>query len=206
MKKAKTPSATTYGNWTVLGVAPGRQMLLCRCACGTQKSVYKYNLTAGKTKSCGCFPAPGPVTHGLSKHPDYDLWQGMKARCYQKGHKNYADYGGRGIKVCDRWVNDFAAFNADMGDRPSKAHSLDRIKNDKDYEPGNCKWSTQKQQTRNTRRSTTITIDGISKTVAEWCELHGIPSSRVYHRLKAGKTGRDALFAKPWSLAAYVNK
>ncbi len=125
----------------------------------------------------------------------------MKARCYNPKHKNFADYGGRGIKVSDEWKNDFAAFRKDMGERPSRKHSIERNDTNGDYCAGNCRWATQTEQTRNTRRSKTITVDGVTRTVAEWSELTGIPSNRIYHRLYAGRTGANALYGARYSRA-----
>lgn len=91
------------------------------------------------------------VTHGLTKSVEYRTWRSMKERCYNPNNKKYKDYGGRGIKVCDRWLNNFENFHADMGPRPSKEYSLDRIDNNGDYMPTNCKWATIIEQRRNQR-------------------------------------------------------
>lgn len=126
------------------------------------------------------------IKHGLSKVPEYQIWKAMKARCYNQNHKNYADYGGRGITVCEKWKNDFAAFYTDMGKRPTRAHSIDRIDNDKGYAQGNCRWSSQKEQTSNTRRTVTVQIGGAVKLVSEIEQETGIKSSTLYHRIAAG--------------------
>lgn len=113
---------------------------LCECLCGARKELHASEITPRHT---------GRVPHNGS--PEYRAWQNAKARCYNPNHRSYPDYGGRGIKMCDQWRNNFAAFFADMGKRPSAKHSLDRRWNDGDYEPGNCRWTTARQQTRNRR-------------------------------------------------------
>lgn len=117
----------------------------------------------------------------------------MKARCYNENHKSYIDYGGRGIAVCDEWLVDFSAFFRDMGNRPGPEYSIDRKDCNGNYCKDNCRWATQKEQTRNTRRSKTITVDGITKTVAEWSEITGVPDQRIYKRLGSGIDGADAI-------------
>ena len=118
-----------------------------------------------------------------NKTPEYATWERMKARCYMPNHNSYKNYGGRGIVVCDAWRNSFASFLSDMGKRPSENHSLDRINNDGNYEPGNCKWSTAKDQARNRRNSLLVEIDGQRKTLAEWCEIYGTSHNRTRDRI-----------------------
>lgn len=183
-----------YGNWTVIDRQQGHKKALCLCACGAKKLVNKHNLTRNKSKSCGCIGKHlRALRHGLSGIPEYQIWKAIKARCYNKNHKNYPDYGGRGITVCDEWFNNFEAFYADMGSRPGSRYSIDRINNEEGYFKENCRWSTQTQQTRNTRRSRWVTINNETRTVAEWAEITGIRSSTIYHRLYAGCSDAEAL-------------
>jgi hypothetical protein len=135
-----------------------------RCDCGTQTVVNGYYLHLGDTTSCGCYRAER-VAEGLAlKHgeankptapiatPEYRAWRGMINRCYQPSSERFSRYGGRGIVVCDRWHHSFENFLADMGRKPSPKHSIDRIDNDGNYEPGNCRWATASEQQRNKSR------------------------------------------------------
>lgn len=116
------------------------------------------------------------------KKPEYRIWSGIIARCTKPRIKNYHNYGGRGITVCERWRS-FDAFFTDMGPRPSPKHSVDRIDNDRGYSPDNCRWSTKREQLRNTRRNVNITIDGITRCTTEWAELKGIHPNLIYYRI-----------------------
>ena len=106
----------------------------------------------------------------------------MKSRCLNPKSQQYHNYGGRGIKVCDRWQR-FENFYADMGDRPSAQHTLDRRDNDRGYEPGNCEWRTYTQQNNNTRRSHRLTHNGETHTIAEWAAILGVPKQRLVNRI-----------------------
>jgi hypothetical protein len=128
----------------------------------------------------------GKPTHGLSYTPEYKAWQTMRLRCTVPTNLAYADYGGRGIKVCDRWLNSVAAFIEDMGPKPSPRHELDREDNNGHYEPNNCRWVTRKVNDRNRRSNRFVTFRGESKTMAEWCEILTLPSDTVTYRLKTG--------------------
>lgn len=128
----------------------------------------------------------GKPRHGHSYKPEYRAWQTMRLRCTVPTNPAYADYGGRGIQVCDRWLNSVAAFIEDMGPKPSARHELDRENNDGHYEPNNCRWVTRKVNDRNRRSNRFITFRGETKTIAEWSEIQKVPSDTLTHRLKTG--------------------
>ena len=158
----------------------------CVCDCGEQTEVRAYALRSGEIKSCGCARADRVITHGKTNTPEYKAWAGMIARCCNEKNKRYPLYGGRGINVCDRWRASFSDFLADMGQRPSPKHSLDRINNDGDYEPGNCRWADQKTQCRNRRNNVRHTAHGLTMTLPEWAEHLGIPVGTLRVRMKRG--------------------
>lgn len=148
----------TFGRWAVLEqVVPsgGRTRWRCQCECGVQKVVSGSALVCGKSKSCGCLHKDLMVgrltTHGASKSPEYVVWINMRKRCLDPSDRKYADYGGRGIRVYDEWIGSFSAFLLHVGKRPSPSHSIDRINNDGNYEPGNVRWSTVYEQALNQR-------------------------------------------------------
>lgn len=136
---------------------------VCRCDCGNRTTVRSSRLTAGNTKSCGCFQREGAqrlasviakkhlTKHGMAESSEYHIWCTMKARCGNPKHPQYDDYGGRGIKVHPAWIASFEAFYEHLGPRPSTRHSVDRINNDGSYEPGNVRWATYSEQARNRR-------------------------------------------------------
>jgi hypothetical protein len=126
----------------------------CLCDCGNKKIVKLDSLNRKYTTSCGCYNKEKVIetntTHGLTKTPEYRTWHNMKQRCYNPNSKRYSDWGGRGIKVCDEWINSFETFLKDMGKRPDGC-SIDRIDNDGNYESSNCRWITSKEQSYNRR-------------------------------------------------------
>ena len=146
-----------YGRLTVLDRSKNISKIVawrCLCSCGTKTIVKALCLRSGGTKSCGCLGREirklSKTTHGMVGSAEYTTWCALKSRCNTKTDKRFHDYGGRGIKVCDGWLK-FEGFYADMGDKPSPNHSIDRIDNDGNYEPGNCRWATTEQQSRNKR-------------------------------------------------------
>lgn len=149
----------------------------CICDCGNIRLVVARCLRSGHTKSCGCLNSEklreSKKIHGYASRNqvgghgetnEYNIWVGMNKRCYNKKTKIYKDYGGRGIEVCERWRHDFESFYKDMGDRPSKYHSIDRVDVNGNYEPSNCRWATRIEQARNTRvyKNSKFGVNGVS--------------------------------------------
>lgn len=173
---------------------------LCQCDCGKTKLLVGHDLRRGHVVSCGCFSREAAsirnATHGLlKKHmATYNVWRGMKRRCYDPNNIAYQNYGQRGISVCARWRNDFAAFFKDMGAKPKGMH-IDRIDNSRGYEPGNCRWTTPKQNNRNRRSNRLLTINGVTKPMVDWAEQAGFVSGdTVGDRLARGWSAEDAVF------------
>jgi hypothetical protein len=180
----------TFGRLTVvsyLRLDKGKTVWRCACACGTIKDVRGPSLRTGNTKSCGCLSRDTvrrrSTKHGRAKTPEYVVWLGMKQRCSNTKHIGFPQYGARGIRVCERWRDDFAAFLADMGRRPSPAHSLERINNAWDYEPGNVRWATRSEQARNKRNNVLLTLGGETLTMTDWATRLGTTAQVVWTRL-----------------------
>ena len=180
---------TKYGLWTVISekkIYKGNGVYLsCRCKCGTIKNVIIKNLKSGISTSCGCIRSKNLIErntkHNKRNTKIWRIWQAMKNRCGNKNFTQYNRYGGRGIKVCDEWKNDFVAFYKDVGE-PPKGMTLDRIDNNGNYEPNNVKWSTSKEQMRNksnNRKINDICITDISRSL-------GGGDALVGKRLKRG--------------------
>ena len=168
----------------------------CLCDCGNKLKVRQFSLTSGTTESCGCLKMDTTIalgksnrTHGLRHTAEYNVWIAMRDRCLNQKDEAYYNYGGRGIRVCDEWLTDFQAFYDYMGPRPSNRHSIDRINNDGHYEPGNVRWASPIEQGNNKRNNRAITIDGITKNLAEWAREYGISASRIQRRID--KSGWD---------------
>ncbi len=137
---------------------------------------------------------------------EYAIWQAMIQRCSNPSVKRYPRYGGRGIEVCAEWRRSFQSFLKDMGRRPSKKHSLDRIDNDGNYEPSNCRWATTKTQANNTSWNRVLTIDGTSMTIAEWAYFRSMKSNTIVCRLRRGWPAERAVSEPVWEAYAHRRK
>jgi hypothetical protein len=158
----------------------------CECGCGRE---CKRRFVSGHN--------PTRCKHGMAANgyvsPELRTWYDMRRRCYAVERADYKDYGGRGIKVCERWLSSFECFYEDMGSKPSPAHSIDRIDNDGDYCPENCRWATSKEQAINRSNNRLLTHNGITKTLKEWSDDAGISFSAFWLRLARGWTMEQAL-------------
>ena len=194
-----------YADLTVIGYAGQNRhrqsMWICRCVCGREAVVSRPNLKyAGQQRCRTCGRArttansKKPKSHGMSLAAEYRTWTRIKVRCLSPKHDHWHNYGGRGITICPEWLNSFEAFFAHVGPRPSPKHSLDRIDNNGNYEPGNVRWATPKEQCRNTRVNQLLTYDGETLPLVEWSERYGLPQQTLRARIKSG-----------WSVAKALN-
>jgi hypothetical protein len=193
-----------FGRLTVIERAENNQnhpRWLCRCTCGNEKVILGFHLRSGTTKSCGCLSVEKTVArttvHGHKRKCAtsgiYRTWASIITRCTNPNIPHYHLYGGRGITVCDRWKQSFESFLEDVGERPSPDHSIDRIDNNRGYEPGNVRWATRTEQGRNKRSNRHITIDGETHCLSEWEEIKGLPRKKITTRLCLGWDEYDAV-------------
>lgn len=203
---AEDLTGVTFGRLTVKGRSkgpPNKAFWNCECECGQSKIIAGSKLRSGWTRSCGCLMSENCsalfTRHGFARKgritPEFRIWADMRNRCRNPNHKQFSDYGGRGIKVCERWES-FENFFSDMGSRPDGL-SIDRINNDGDYEPSNCRWATRKQQCNNRRvrrpRSFRIEWNGKTYRVSELAKEVGLKYKTLYMRLIAGWSTEDAI-------------
>lgn len=189
-----------YGRLTILKEGKMAQYgstkmrkVICQCECGNQKEIDLNSIKRGKSISCGCYmrevSTKNSTTHGKTmlkpgvKHPDYSIWIKIKGRCLNPNTKCYHHYGGRGIKICDRWKDSFENFIQDMGWRPNINYSIERIDVNGDYCSENCKWIHKSEQTRNTRRVKLIKYNGNLYCLSDLCRLLKLPYSTMRHRV-----------------------
>ena len=166
------------------------QFWLFKCDCGNEKNINVSNVRNETTMSCGCLGKERRMkaiknrkTHRMSNTKIYTTWERMKARCLNKNYHNYKDYGGRGITVCDEWM-EFENFYKDMGNKP-EGKSIDRINNDGNYCKENCKWSTPKEQNNNSRNNHLLTYKGKTLTISQWAEKTGIKYGTLKSRINS---------------------
>lgn len=190
MARLKYIPGTRFGRLVIV-LRAGTQ-ITCHCDCGNGSVVHLSNLISGHTSSCGCLrvetTAARSLKHGSArrrrKTPTYLIWEGMLKRCLNPRYRDWANYGGRGITVCDQWRS-FEAFLADMGERPP-SHSIDRKDVNGPYCKENCTWATRQEQNRNTRRNHLITHDRKTQTLAAWAAELGLHHVTILRRLRRG--------------------
>ena len=208
MGNFKDISGQKFGRLTALYKlhnAKGRTKWLCVCECGNLTYVDVYSLQSGNTKSCGCLhkelASKQLTTHGKSHSRLYTIYNLMKRRCYNVKDKRYKDYGARGIAVCDEWKDNFQAFyDWSMENGYNDNLTIDRVNNNGNYEPNNCRWTTRKQQARNTRRTKYITYKGVTRPLIEWCEVLGLNHHTIETRLYRGWS-----IEKAFEFKGYIN-
>ena len=183
----KSPSGTKRAAW------------ICQCDCSKITVVRTVNLTSGGVKSCGCLRSETSqkihFKHGLTNSPEYTIWQNMIRRCYDRKNSSFQYYGHRGIKVCDRW-HTFVNFLADMRHKLSPDHTIERIDNNGNYEPSNCRWATWREQSINKRNTITITFNDQTKTLVEWSHSTGIYYKVLQARLDRYKWSVERAFTE----------
>jgi hypothetical protein len=195
-----------FGRWLVLDYAGEKRRKFfwhCRCACGVVRNVRADQLLAGSTSSCGCSHKGQNRRHGLHGTRTYRIWAAMLQRCTNPHNSSYSRYGARGIGVCKRWQS-FENFLADMEQPPTNKHSLNRIDNNKGYNPSNCQWATVSTQLRNTRRNVQLTINGITKVAKDWATEYGIPANTILQRIRAGWSPEEVVELKPHRFAKNI--
>lgn len=197
-----------FGRLTVIKFIPNEKngsYWLCRCKCGNEAIINSGLLKLGHTKSCGCLSREKSktriirqsITHNSSRSRLYRIWKNMKQRCYNPNHNHYKDYGGRNILICDEWKNDFVAFRDwSMENGYADNLSIDRIDNDGNYTPNNCRWVDKKTQQRNRKNNVYVEFKGEKKTLSEVAELLGMDKGCLWHRYKAGDRGEKLFCPK----------
>jgi len=204
--KIKIKIGDKFSRLTVIGYAGktkrGERLWKCRCECGRTTNVITARLLSGKTRSCGCLQAENRIkiaqnkTHGKTQTKEYYTWITMKQRCCNPNNRKYKDYGGRGIKVCDRWLHSFENFYKDMGEAP-KGYSIDRIDVNGDYCLKNCRWADVETQSNNKRNSIKITYMGITGSLNFWSSITGISKDTLYARLHVWKWSAEKIITTP---------
>ncbi len=190
-KRIKNLQDNIFGRLTVIKFfgtnGANRALWICKCRCGKTKTILSDSLVSGRTKSCGCLNVEqikkAKTTHGYAnKIPEYRIWKSMTGRCNNKNNESFNNYGGRGIRVCRRWLK-FENFLLDMGKRPSKNHSIDRLNNDDGYSKNNCRWATSNQQNRNKRSNINILFNGKTQCLKDWAKELNMAYLTLYDRI-----------------------
>lgn len=218
MIKTQIEIGRTYNQLTVLGKDGKNKdratLWRCICSCGNEISRKGYLITSGHTKSCGCFKKQvttrRSTKHGMARRghisPEHSIWRLIIDRCCNPKNRAWERYGGRGIKLYSEWKESFQLFYEYIGPRPSPLHSINRIDNDRGYEPGNIEWATVEQQNNNTRRSVFLIFKGRKQTVGQWAKELSIDQRKIRDRLHLGWHVHYALLAPSWIRLESIKK
>lgn len=186
-----------FGCWVVVEKLTYGQKYTARCDCGRESNIRVYDLVQGKTTMCKQCSASAAKSPGqpVSTTTEYNTWVHINQRCHNSNNKDYKNYGGRGIFVCDLWRESYEAFIMYIGKKPTPAHTIERIDVNVGYQPGNVTWATRDEQARNKRSNVRVTINDVTKTVVEWTEdpLCGVPMKTIYKRIERGWDPREAV-------------
>lgn len=198
----------SFGRWTVVSYAGrGTSMWNVRCACGTEATVSGSNLKKGGTRSCGCLRVEvsrakaikhGTLTRG-AQTKTYSIWKAMKKRCNNSNNSDYMYYGGKGVKVCERWSASYESFLEDMGECPGPEMTIDRIDGSKGYEPGNCRWASRLTQSENRAATRIVEFNGRRMSISTFANLLGKSSSTVWRNIVRQGLTPEQVAARPGS-------
>lgn len=208
MARKKLPQievGSLYGYWTVIREGEPRKYInhngnesldprwICKCRCGTERSVMGSSLKSGRSKTCGCSANVKNLRHGMHRTTEYRIWSGMIERCHNPKNKKYNNYGGKGIHVCEAWKSSFACFYADMGARPSLIHSIDRIDGRQGYSKRNCRWATNEEQNFNKSNNHLIPFKGEMQPYTKVAREIGMKPATLEKRLRLGWSAERAI-------------
>lgn len=198
ISKMEDYTGQKFGSLTAIKLVRGGKdntfRWFCECDCGRHTYAQPHSLKIGKTRGCGY--SAGCTTHGLSRTPEYSTWTGMKRRCYSPNHKSYKNYGGKGIIVCDRWLESFENFLEDMGNRPEDM-SIERKDRDGNYEPSNCEWADNATQLENRSATVIIKYNGKTQSLKKWSEETGLPAPTIRDRMRKHKWSIEKALTTP---------
>lgn len=197
-----------FGKWTVVAKVGTRRLSngrtrsvsLCRCDCGTERVVIDSNLKRGLSTSCGCNRGPSIRKGETLRHSEklYGVWLDMRRRCQNSNDQAYHNYGGRGIKVCEEW-SDYAVFRKwSLENGYQEGLTIDRVNNDGNYSPDNCRWTTRKVQCNNMRKNKFLTVGGETHTLSEWAEITGMNVSTISWRARQGMPDEKVIRRKDY--------
>ena len=207
-KRVNVQQGEKFGRWTVIEetTMTGRYVrrFRCKCDCGTEKVVRMSKLRYGQSRSCGCLSREmciamrkSEATHGLSGHHLHSVWNGMKQRCLNPHNPAYVNYGGRGISVCDEWMEFVPFYEWAVRDGYKRDLTLERKGNNKGYSPDNCTWATRQEQGNNTRQNVKVEYRAVTKTLTQWAHIVGMTPATLFYRVHRGWPTDKAFFTKP---------